>query len=979
MKKLAVVSLSALAFAEVGAMDVVYRNDFTRRESAAAIPRLGEWHEAEPYSSTDTLIYPYVSESAGGNWLKVYPKWGCDIYGVCRMPGFAYWYTINVFADRPSQDGWFQPDFSRGTATSVNSGENTLYHHQAGILFEQGNPCFRFFYSTDTARRGYAFHSLHNLFTNGVLRMQVDVRAPRCWAASNKPVLAFPVFDKYMDIEAWDAANHPSECCPGAVGVRSGGDLRRAFPQYYDVREDATGTKTQLGNNYTGSGDTEKQVHWFRFVVDYDLDNARFSGTVASLSEFRLVDEFDTEPHPTFETATTTAKSETIPKKADKQPSALWVGCATNAQGQLTTDMTEFWKDRRGISGIGFAAGFTTTMSLQGTTIITNKVLFDNVRVSWKAPGTADFELAYENDFKTRRYRTLSYPSATVRDYAATASAVTTVDHFSDYPHPSCVGSDSSVKSPAYKIVPVTGSSSTYATTRQDIGRDGWRRLYFPLNGGNGHVFTVTDAHVDGAVHTMLQMSQQKTYACVGNLIGTKVTSGKVGLSVDAFLPLAVHDGDDDPYNAPNGDAGRIGIALGEEAMYTDIPANHLSHLAAACGFVRVAGEGVTNDVPYKIGADGTELSTEVPKRARWYRMKLSVDLDAKTYDAEIRSIGETTIAAAAEPEGAVVYSASAVPLAADVKDLSAFHLWGYGYGDTLIWNEKRRGAFTNLRVFRIGTEGEETPLYANDFETRRRWDVAVPTATSRLAYQYDRDDGPDNWIRRNGAGPEWGGALATVRDDGGNRFVSLGRDSGDGLKTQYTTSLGTNLTDEVVTVQADLRPPAWWTDQSGAFLVGIGNRTLEQSQVARSESGRVAQFGLAYCGPVETNATCHYGNVTPVAVGADGVVASETTVGAAAWYRMIAKLDLVKKTYSVRVYSKGEAHPSMDGSRGTLVTRLDDVPFMAEVGEGLSALDLFVCGAGQTVGETGLDPLQAAVDNLQVSVGKQGFLILYK
>ena len=47
-------SLAAMAELPEG---VIYRNDFTTRESAGAIPEPGVWHEAQPYPSTTKQIF----------------------------------------------------------------------------------------------------------------------------------------------------------------------------------------------------------------------------------------------------------------------------------------------------------------------------------------------------------------------------------------------------------------------------------------------------------------------------------------------------------------------------------------------------------------------------------------------------------------------------------------------------------------------------------------------------------------------------------------------------------------------------------------------------------------------------------------------------------------------------------------------------------------------------------------------------------
>ena len=92
-------------------------------------------------------------------------------------------------------------------------------------------------------------------------------------------------------------------------------------------------------------------------------------------------------------------------------------------------------------------------------------------------------------------------------------------------------------------------------------------------------------------------------------------------------------------------------------------------------------------------------------------------------------------------------------------------------------------------------------------------------------------------------------------------------------------------------------------------------------------------------------------------------------------WYRFVAKVDPAAQTYQVSVYDTGAAHPAFDGERGALVAQSADIPFCGAKGEGACALDLYVCGAGNTVGETGLDPMQAVLDNIEVRLAL-GFVL---
>ena len=970
--------MTVLAVASAGALPengAIYRNDFTRRVSEFPIPRLGETYTATPYSSSASAdVFPYVANGKPG------VDYGSDFFGVYRMLDFSWWYASNVYGGLASQDGWFQPDWLNGGASA--SKFDPVYHHHAGIFRLNDDPCFRFWYSTSTERSGLALHSLHNVFTSGVLRVQYDMRAPQRWdSKSGRAVIVFPVFDRYMKSSAWNSDSFTWGCMPGAAGLRSGGTVTRAFPQYYDQ-----GFKTmdeaarQLGNNYLGSGSGETQVHWFRFVLDYNLDTAHFSGTVKSLEALHALDAYDSEAHPTFATAATSDKSKDIPNAAQSDLGALWLGCTTNSTGALTTDMAAFWADKGGISGIGFATGMSgigvstpTNIAFMGENVISNKVFIDNIRVSWKAPGADGFAVAYENDFHARSYTTLSVPATTECDYSAATAAADTFDVFDGYE--ALAGTaPATVRGTDARMIPsIVGGVAAYGTTLQPVGVDGWRRVYSPDTDGISVPF-VYSGYSGGAVKTAVAFCAQERYACIGNLIGEKVTSGKVRISADAFIPLAPPADNGTAYLLPPDGCGRIGIGIGTEAMYTALQSGHSAEVAACCGFLRTREDGVTNDYAYAAGPDATVTpsTTAVGTKGLWYRLSLTVDMDGRTYDAAITPIGSKTVADTATLSDAPIYSVSGAALAENIEDVASFYLWGYGYGDTVCYNESRRGAFTNIRIVRLGSSGKDAKpvLYANNFSMRKR--VARETrASSYLAYSYDCPDGPDAWVRRNGSGNAWGGAVGTVRDDDGNQFLSLGRESGVGERVIYTTPLDRVISNSTFEVRVDMRPPEAWamSGKDGRFLFGVGNRKMEQSQVYDSDDGRFARFGFS-CFEARTSDVCFNTNIAIVAYDETGSrvrLATAAPIDTSHWYRFVAKIDPVAQTYQVRVYDRGSAHPAFGRERGALVARSADIPFCGDMGEGASAIDLYVCGAGNTAGETGLDPMQAAVDNIEV------------
>ena len=174
------------------------------------------------------------------------------------------------------------------------------------------------------------------------------------------------------------------------------------------------------------------------------------------------------------------------------------------------------------------------------------------------------------------------------------------------------------------------------------------------------------------------------------------------------------------------------------------------------------------------------------------------------------------------------------------------------------------------------------------------------------------------------------------------------------------------------------MRPPMSWTTDSGRFICGVGNKKMEQSQVYDSDSGRFVRFGFS-CFDPRTSDVCFNTNIAFVAYDETGSrvrLAPTTPIDTSHWYRFIVRIDPDAQTYQVRVYDKGTAHPDVGGERGALVAQSGDIKFCGAKGEGASSVDFYVCGAGKTVGETGLDSMQAAIDNIEVRLD-MGMIIL--
>ena len=964
--------------------DAIYSNDFTTRTSLGAIPRIGETYTATPYPSTSSRLYPY-HDTPANNYLSEPCLNLLGYHGWLDFSPAYYAQSNGTGTSRPSLDGWFQPYFSKGSASSIDN----LFHHTGTLYVDNGNPCFRFAYqpASSAQRTGIALKSIHNAFTNGQLRIQVDFKMPS-WSTQSQGAQfwMFPVYDKYMDIETWGGEIKMPECSPALFGLRSGGDLTRPYLQRYT----ASGNE-QFGNNY-GSTDNAYRIPWMRYIMTYDLDQGKVSGTEYALSDWTHLDVYTNVEsycsigHPTLDTATKTIKTQTVASNK------YFIGCDSS------TDLASFLQERGGISGIGFFVGNVGKAANQGVNLngslfaaANNKPMADNIRVSWKAPGASDFETVYEDDFETRTYKRVNMPTVgTTGAYpAGTESTGPVIDVFTGY----VKGKDTSHEDGYNLFATIPGVVNPAATTLQPIGIDGWRRICPLADRAGGHVWTCTDSD-KGSGGNKLCFGAAGSYTCLANLIGEEVTSGKVKMSVDAFVPRK--DPDDNGFYANA--LQRCAVALGPKALHASLTAQIPGNTVAGGGIglerTGSAGSYVTNYFPFVYGTDASlvrhdEASTPM---LNWYRFEVEADLDAGKYSMTITSheTGELSVADGTEPTAEPALVVVDAPLAADASaGIGAFYLWGWGYGGTLKYSQNRKVAFDNIKIWKISSDGATTNmLYANTFDKRTRVLPDSTRASGRLAYQYDRDDGPDHWIRRHGSGAATFDAEATVRDDGGNQFLSMGRTAGDGHTVRYMTSIGTAIDHGRLTVTADICPPEYWFGQNGgSVFVTLGNKILEQSEAKDSDSGQLLRFGFRES--TKANNGGRFDDMRPCVVSSSDGTAVGTGSGAynylseaidgkaRKWYRFVARVNVDAATYSASVYDMGTTHPTPESPHGALVGSATDLHLMNPLEDGISSLDVACYAVSSTLGETGIDPLHALIDNISITCPKGLVLIM--
>ncbi|MBR3085087.1 MAG: hypothetical protein IKH04_01655 [Kiritimatiellae bacterium] len=912
-----IAALATIVASTATLADDLYLNDFATRTSKEPIPATGVWQTAQPYpaKTAATGITAYNNGST---------------FDHSNLATYFSTEPYNAGYGRPTVDGWVTPWMGNGTRIAPY-----WWPKFSGSLAE--DPVLTWYYPTATATGGEVVHDIHNEFTNGLLRIQVDMKAPVVWLRANDRMSVFPVYRKYMDVLAWEARGDASieDLTPGKVGIRdinTGTPLSTTYAYWsnnsgWHQNNNAAG---QLGNNFSGNfgddGSDGKTNYWFRYIVTYDLDANTFGGELYRFSKAKGHPLFDTEP-------SDTAPYQSFSGQAARTPLSAATG---------------------GIAGLG--VGINGSFQGRGAANAQNKPFIDNIRISWKAPGASDFEACYENDFETRRYRTLcAGTTSTAGAYAQSTATVTETDSFSGY---------------------TAGIDNQFITSRQNstapnpVGFDGWRRLpYYAGMYGRPAAFAYggnSDNDSEGTGGNMLSFSDQSGACRLVQTLGTSFSSGTVRVATDIWLPRGAGLKEQTWTR-------RVGVGLGSAALYEASRPEVPGELAAGFGYERLANAGESSHRPYTIASDGIDdeparvfpSSYSAPESNCWFRVEVSADIETQKYGVTVTSIGATSITASDTPAGPVVFSESGIDFAANVSDIGSFYLVGYGYGtsDSVAYKQNRV-CFDNIRVWH-----DDALVYENDFTTRTRTLSGVTRETGDLAaLQYNLDGGQDHWVRRDYTGPAGFDARAWVRDDGGNQFLALGRSAEAGRTITLVNGLGVSQR-KPFRFEADIRPPRQWSAASGSATISLGDSQMLQTEAPESVYGahRLVSFGFAGTNAANQAVCPYYFAGCTAQVGGTTL---DADIDETHWYRFRLEVDPEGGTCDAKLYDMGTAHPTAETKGGTLVATATDIAFENALasGDGVSTILIEGDGLSGAVGSLGVDPAHVLIDNLRLS-----------
>ena len=790
-----------------------------------------------------------------------------------------------------TQDGWALANY--GTPNSTGDAmapayvsTNTVQQVPEG---DSSNQFFEMHGNGSKAGAIIATHPIGNDFTNGTVRFTADIRSPGAWVRpenSDRQARVMPLYRSQMNALNWGGGG-------GVAPVQFGLQWRHDKGQTRPYLMSGTGDSTETAkNNHIETVDCNMGRDWYRFVVDVNLDTRKLSYEIYNLGA----------RNPALETPNGTAVA---------SGSNLWI------YKNLTPE-------RGAISGIGIFINMTQSDENN----VTNSACFDNLTVSWKAPGTTDFLRCYENDFTTRRSRTLC-PSGTLSSTYTPADETSTTDQFSGY-------------ADGKKVVPDINDSIPN-NSPQPLGIDNWRR--FNNRSGKGNVYANNfDENYGRALR--FSKSSSGSFAILTQPLGEEIANGKVCISADVRLP-------DKWYWTT---ARSVFIRMGTVANATTNGNDHIGAVG-----IKDPAPGSSPDTTF-YPFSGSTTGTTNCKPINWYRIVQTANMVTKKFDCAIYHL------VSGEIDGDPVYTAKSVDFEKQIEAIGSFTIAAYGQGN----DDDEAVYFDNLKVWKNYGEANETLIYSNNFTTRQRTFMAGRLNVAPVIHR--PDSGIDFWARR---------ASATA-----NAFVQTAENPALAIvhPSQYTYvfhPFGSKAKrGRTLKFRIDIRPSKQWTwNTSQGCAVFMGDDVFMQgirSKNVTFDGSYSVQFGFS-CASAAANAYnvyegskayCYSGSTRQ-----SGVTATESH-----WYRFCVTAEVGAPTYSVKVYDMGALHPEMATPDGELVGLFDDLAYKnGGSDKGISGFALAAFGAPGFSPWNPDDPDAALFDNIRAEIEDKGLVLVFK
>lgn len=715
---------------------------------------------------------------------------------------------------------------------------------------------------------------LYNAFSTGFLRVSVDMKCPPSIGGSA---------DEGFRLSLLFAAADPIKTATTGPSAVSFGMVE--------------GCKTLRGAGASGWGYSDRipasgtfdRSHWYRLIVDLELTTGLYTLTAYDMG---------------------TAQ----PSITDPTPATPY-GVGEGHGNPVTAA-------RGPVTSIGFYSYNATRYSVDSTgkVVPAECPAMDNIRLWWRADaGTFDnSNLVYENDFSTRRVRSL-FSCGKSADY--TDELVET-------------------NSEAYAFWDVATKDVPYSvnlTSSSTGGRDGWRRV-----SNDYHNTTVIDSQGAGGNVLGAVQKDSQYYVRERQAIGSAFDSGFLKYECDLRTPSAW---------------------TGWVAIYWSAAVLGPSGLSSAIrmGYGAKSKDGKFH--PYYLPGSGSAVISDTElKASTWYRVRAIFNKTAQTFSYALYELGAESGSFDRSVPEQPVFSVPNIAYSLEIVDHGFF---AYDYGKTY----EKAHLIDNIRIWR-GVDGTNWNLvYQNDFNRRIRYGVQTVQEGNLLPEDVNRTR-LDGWIRRGA-----GNAECFLRN-ASNPCVTI---EGEGSFAHAVHALKPVKKGKVV-VRADIRPPTRMTGKATyPGCVYVGGDAYAQGEIGTAAGLRTFTDAAAGCFGFTRSGTAttlgYYSSAKLFAKDGAGESVANAAVDLTNWYRFVATFDLDAKTWRADVYNQGTTQPTADSANGTLVTSFEDLTFAFDDPSGFSAIG-FAGG-----GTTGSDPLAAdkrgvLFDNLKVVGDDFGLLL---
>ena len=905
------------------AFGVFYANDFATRRTSDATPS-GRWMEAD-----------YAS-----GWLA---RSVSSISSEGREP-----YNTST----EYQDGWtMKTGYCRNEVLFTVAGDSS---NQGALVNAKSG-------TTSYQSATIAMQPFYNEFTNGVLKISVDIRTPALSTSFNPSGTACATFVPfYRSILETTSSTFAAPMHFGPANMQ---DANQVWHLCAVTRGRAAANSPS--GSYFGPGDSRNDItagSWVRYVAEINLGAGTYKARFADLG---------TE-HPTPDTEVGSSVDFRQVDGDDNSTTFAFLDPLTPETG--------------GIAGLAFYV-----QGIKYASNVANAPMYDNLAVYWKASSEEEeYTLVYENDFSTRRYRQVEPAGTTSGTYSPVVTTNVVQSSFYDCGQGS---SDYGVtESDARRLVP---DGEPY------VGQDGWRRI------AGGAYFKMVDPNKDGGYKwnnaSVLRVTGSGKTGMIAVPLGATVSSGKVRLYCDILMGAITNSTD------VTRDIAAAAFLAGDGAFtnaWYDAAAIRATNIVAALRNKGVCGVGTClpgmepnsdkqtrtqiyrfdgSDYLAQKDADGDNAFINCGK---WGRFIVTLDLDTGTYDLAVYDLGFVgqTMTYDHSESAKLVEAHNLVLAASAICNVDSVVLFSDGQakynGGTETFNGKSLGRFPlfdNVRVCLVNADGSEgAELYACNFEYGYR--LTVKNAAS-LAGPSDRE-GADRWIRR---GNTYGMIDAVDAGDGDNVVVldGLGYVK-DGVNSGFTRTGyavqpfgATTKGYDTVDLAADIRPPECFVRSSGCFtFVEIGGDAYAQGVYrpkSKSNWRYEPRIGFGFSVGAGYNDVKQYTNVvlTVQTVAAKGAEATSTTsdfaIDTSHWYRFRVKAKQKDGKFTVRVYDRGVAN----SADGVLVATFEDLELPSFGDEGMTTFGIAGAGFCGFSGGGIDDPNVALVDNLSMSAGE--------